>query len=107
MTAAASRRDERRGGGDSPPPRRPAPLHRYPPLLRRLTPLWWLGPSVLLIAAIIVYPAIEMIRTSFLEASVYPGGRPPGPPAALRAPRWYFADTPATRRAQGPDSLGR
>ena len=44
-----------------------------------------------------------------------PGGDPPEPPAApargatprnpphaLRAPRWYFADTPATHRARGP-----
>jgi ABC-type glycerol-3-phosphate transport system permease component len=52
MTAAASRRDSsRRGGG-------------ILPLLRRLAPVWWLGPSVLLIALVIVYPAIEMIRTS-------------------------------------------
>ncbi len=27
------------------------------------------------------------------------GGDPPEPPDALRAPLWYFADTPATRRA--------
>jgi multiple sugar transport system permease protein len=37
--------------------------------LRRLTPLWWLGPSLLLMAAVIVYPAIEMIRTSFLRVN--------------------------------------
>jgi ABC-type sugar transport system permease subunit len=37
--------------------------------LRRLTPLWWLGPSLLLMAAVIVYPAIEMIRTSFLKVN--------------------------------------
>ena len=30
-------------------------------------------------------------------------GRPPEPPAALRAPPRYFADTPAARRAQGPE----
>jgi hypothetical protein len=49
-----------------------------------------------------------------------PGGDPPEPPAvpargatprspphALRAPWWYFADTPATRPGQGPGSLGR
>jgi len=30
------------------------------------------------------------------------GDDPLEPPAALRAPRKYFADTPATRRAQGP-----
>jgi hypothetical protein len=27
---------------------------------------------------------------------------PRNPPDALRAPRWYFAETPATHRAQGP-----
>jgi len=36
-------------------------------LLRRLGPLGWLGPSLVLIALIIVYPAIEMIRTSFIK----------------------------------------
>jgi multiple sugar transport system permease protein len=57
MTAAASRRDRsRRGSGRSS-------------LLRRLAPVWWLGPSVLLIALVIVYPAIEMIRTSFLKVN--------------------------------------
>jgi ABC-type glycerol-3-phosphate transport system permease component len=57
MTAAASRRDSsRRGSG-------------VLPLLRRLAPVWWLGPSVLLIALVIVYPAIEMIRTSFLKVN--------------------------------------
>jgi multiple sugar transport system permease protein len=32
--------------------------------LRRLAPLCWLGPSLLLIGAVIVYPAIVMVRTS-------------------------------------------
>jgi len=54
----------------------------------------------------------ELYHTQFAgqERSAGPGGRPPGtpsagpggdppePPAALRAPRWYIADTPATRR---------
>lgn len=57
MSFAASRR----GGGDSPLPRRLAMW------ARRLSPLGWLGPSLVLIALIIVYPAIEMIRTSFLK----------------------------------------
>ena len=47
-------------------------------------------------------PAVVLRRHS-----ASPGGRPPGTPAALRAPLRYFADTPATRRAVGPDSLGR
>jgi multiple sugar transport system permease protein len=34
---------------------------------RRLSPIGWLGPSLILIALIIVYPAIEMIRTSFIK----------------------------------------
>jgi hypothetical protein len=34
-----------------------------------------------------------------------PGGDPPEPPAALRAARWYFADTPALAEAFGPGSL--
>ena len=36
------------------------------------------------------------------EARSLARGRPPEPPAALRVPRWYVADTPATRRARGP-----
>jgi len=36
---------------------------------RRAEPLLWLGPTLLLIAAVIVYPAYEMVRTSFLDVS--------------------------------------
>ncbi|MGH3729774.1 MAG: ABC transporter permease subunit [Micromonosporaceae bacterium] len=36
---------------------------------RRAGPLLWLGPTLLLIAAVIVYPAYEMVRTSFLDVS--------------------------------------
>jgi multiple sugar transport system permease protein len=57
MTVAGSRR----GGGTSPLPRRLAGW------ARRLGPLAWLGPSLILIALIIVYPAIEMVRTSFIK----------------------------------------
>jgi multiple sugar transport system permease protein len=57
MTVAGSRR----GGGTSPLPRRLAVR------ARRLGPLAWLGPSLILIALIIVYPAIEMVRTSFIK----------------------------------------
>jgi ABC-type glycerol-3-phosphate transport system permease component len=42
-------------------------LVRAASLGRRLSPLGWLGPSLILIALIIVYPAIEMIRTSFIH----------------------------------------
>lgn len=52
MTVTTSRR---RSGGWNP--------------LRRLQPLLWLGPSLLLIALIIAYPAVEMIRTSFLKVN--------------------------------------
>jgi multiple sugar transport system permease protein len=48
----------------TPAQRRPG---RVGPLLRRLGPVWWLGPSILLMAAVIVYPAVEMVRTSFLK----------------------------------------
>jgi hypothetical protein len=37
--------------------------------------------------------------------SYRPGGRPPVPPAALRAPRGYFAGTPALAGPRGPGSL--
>jgi multiple sugar transport system permease protein len=57
MSSATSRR----GGGSDPLPRRLAMWGR------RLGPLGWLGPSLVLIAGIIVYPAIEMVRTSFLK----------------------------------------
>jgi multiple sugar transport system permease protein len=53
--------DSRRGSGPLPLPRRLAVW------ARRLGPLAWLGPSLILIALIIVYPAIEMIRTSFIK----------------------------------------
>ncbi|MGH3662019.1 MAG: ABC transporter permease subunit [Micromonosporaceae bacterium] len=37
--------------------------------VRRGAPLLWLGPALLVIAAVIVYPAYEMVRTSFLDVS--------------------------------------
>ncbi len=55
-TARALRPGQRGGSG----------LRRF---LRALSPLWWLGPTLLLMALIIVYPAIEMIRTSFLKVN--------------------------------------
>src|SRR5690349_12544398 len=48
-----------RTAGDGVPRRR----RRSP--LRFLDPLPWLGPSILLIAAVIAFPAIEMVLTSF------------------------------------------
>ncbi len=48
-------------GQQEPRPRRGrGPLRA----LGRYAPLWWTGPSLLLIAVVIVYPAIEMVRTS-------------------------------------------
>ena len=38
-------------------------------LRHRLAPLWWIGPTGLLIAAVIVYPAIDMIFTAFQRIS--------------------------------------
>ncbi len=68
MTVTTSRRGS--GRSPLPLPHRSARLFRRAvPWLRRLQPLWWLGPSVLLIALIIAYPAVEMIRTSFLKVN--------------------------------------
>jgi ABC-type sugar transport systems, permease components len=36
---------------------------------RRAAPLLWLGPTLLLIAAVIVYPAYAMVQASFLDIS--------------------------------------
>ncbi|MDA8301579.1 MAG: ABC transporter permease subunit [Actinomycetota bacterium] len=32
--------------------------------MRRASPLWWLGPSLALIVAVVFYPAYELVRTS-------------------------------------------
>ncbi|GAA2644583.1 MULTISPECIES: carbohydrate ABC transporter permease [Nonomuraea] len=37
--------------------------------LRVLEPLAWVGPAVVLIALVVLWPVIEMVRTSFLEVS--------------------------------------
>ena len=42
---------------------------RHRRALRRLTPLFWLGPSLLLIAAVVAYPAVELVRTSLQTIS--------------------------------------
>ena len=49
-----------RGGGRAPPP----------PPLGRLGPLPWIGPAVLLIVVVVLWPVYEMVRTSFLKISV-------------------------------------
>ncbi|MEW1602244.1 sugar ABC transporter permease [Streptomyces sp. NPDC093808] len=38
--------------------------------LGRLGPLPWIGPAVLLIVAVVLWPVYEMVRTSFLKISV-------------------------------------
>jgi ABC-type sugar transport system permease subunit len=54
----------------------PAPAAQAPPLPRRrrttwrgLEPLLWLGPATLLILTMVVWPIIEMIRTSLTKVS--------------------------------------
>ena len=45
-------------------------------------------------------PRRRPVRVHWLQLCIGPAGDdPPEPPAALRAPRWYFADTPAAHRA--------
>ncbi|XMA39955.1 hypothetical protein O1157_34230 [Streptomyces albogriseolus] len=38
--------------------------------LGRLGPLPWIGPAVLLIVVVVLWPVYEMVRTSFLKISV-------------------------------------
>ncbi|MET9735620.1 sugar ABC transporter permease [Streptomyces sp. NPDC006458] len=51
--------------------RRPgrAPRRRRSPGLGRLGPLPWIGPAVLLILLVVVWPVYEMVRTSLLRIS--------------------------------------
>ncbi|GAA4095211.1 carbohydrate ABC transporter permease [Nonomuraea soli] len=37
--------------------------------MKKWEPLAWVGPAVLLIAAVVIWPVVEMIRSSFLEIS--------------------------------------
>lgn len=63
MTEARIARDEPRSQpGPSLPPRR----RRLPDL----GPLPWIGPALLLIFAVVLWPAFEMLRTSVLEISM-------------------------------------
>lgn len=50
---------------ESPPARR---ARRVRPG-RRFAPLWWIGPTGLVIAAVIVYPAVDMVVTAFQRIS--------------------------------------
>jgi multiple sugar transport system permease protein len=65
-SSAVTANPELAGLAARPAPGRPGGRHPRA-VLRRLAPVWWIGPSVLLILAVIVYPAIEMVRTSFLR----------------------------------------
>ncbi|WP_214325442.1 carbohydrate ABC transporter permease [Nonomuraea sediminis] len=37
--------------------------------MRRLEPLAWVGPAVILIAVVVLWPVVEMVRSSFLKIS--------------------------------------
>lgn len=51
--------------------RRPAPPRRRRARLRRaLAPLPWLAPSLVLIAGVVVYPVVEMVRTSLSDINI-------------------------------------
>lgn len=39
-------------------------------LARRFSPVAWLAPSVLLMAAVVVYPVVEMVRTSLSDVNI-------------------------------------
>lgn len=56
-----------RRGRDGGAPRRPT---GRPSGLARLGPLPWIAPVILLILAVVVWPVIELIRTSFLNISI-------------------------------------
>ncbi len=55
-------------GGRRPP--RPGRSRGYRSGLGRLGPLPWIGPAVLLIVVVVLWPVYEMVRTSFLRISV-------------------------------------
>lgn len=55
-----------RAGRDLAAPRRPAPAR----IRRRLAPLVWIGPSLVLIVAVIVYPVWEMVQTSLSNINI-------------------------------------
>ncbi|MFH8449093.1 carbohydrate ABC transporter permease [Streptomyces fungicidicus] len=55
-------------GGRRPPRTGRSGVHRCG--LGRLGPLPWIGPAVLLIVFVVLWPVYEMVRTSFLKISV-------------------------------------
>ncbi|MFB4306243.1 carbohydrate ABC transporter permease [Actinomadura sp. GTD37] len=58
-------KDGERGTGPSRAPRPSLPRRAG----RALTPLLWLGPSLVLIAVVVLWPVIEMVRTSLQKIS--------------------------------------
>ncbi|MDH6623012.1 ABC-type sugar transport system permease subunit [Streptomyces sp. LBL] len=59
------------GAGKEPTPTTPA--HGSRPArsgrLRALEPLLWLGPALVLILAVVIWPVVEMVRTSLMDIS--------------------------------------
>ncbi|MFF0416135.1 carbohydrate ABC transporter permease [Kitasatospora sp. NPDC004745] len=83
--------DGTRTAGPDRPDRtgRPAPPARRRPALPRLGPLPWIGPAVLLILVVVVWPVVEMVRTSLRRIDT--SGTDHGP-AGLVKYRKLFAD---------------
>src|ERR1700712_3925168 len=51
------------------PPRRRRTRRQV--LARRLAPLLWVGPAVLLIAFAVIWPVVTMVQSAFLKISSY------------------------------------
>ncbi|MFJ9611962.1 carbohydrate ABC transporter permease [Kitasatospora sp. NPDC101176] len=83
--------DGTRTAGPDRPDRtgRPAPPARRRRALPRLGPLPWIGPAVLLILVVVVWPVVEMVRTSLRRIDT--SGTDHGP-AGLVKYRKLFAD---------------
>src|SRR5208283_5993775 len=94
---SAARQDAIRGISVLGPPFYEGPRGHWPPEISG--PGWSLGPPHEGAAD----PAGASQQRLTVPRCASPGGRPPGAPRMRSAPaRWYLADTPATRRAQGP-----
>ncbi|GAA4485447.1 sugar ABC transporter permease [Actinoallomurus oryzae] len=60
---------EARGAGAASPARTPRSPSIGRRILRALAPLPWIGPAIILIAAVVLWPVIEMAWTSLLKVS--------------------------------------
>ncbi|GAA2131216.1 sugar ABC transporter permease [Streptomyces synnematoformans] len=58
------------GTGPGPGGRKTGPQRRRRGGIARLGPLPWIGPAVLLIVVVVLWPIYELIRTSFLNVSI-------------------------------------